>query len=103
LPEHLGATYITQVLDGLIYLHDQGVIHRDIKGANILATKEGVVKLADFGVATLSNDTGDMSVAGTPYWSKHPLAWHISPFLPVAITILRALFSFIFNPVCCCN
>ncbi|KAF9901450.1 hypothetical protein EC991_006098 [Linnemannia zychae] len=68
LPEHLGATYITQVLDGLIYLHDQGVIHRDIKGANILATKEGVVKLADFGVATLSNDAGDMSVAGTPYW-----------------------------------
>ncbi|KAF8949355.1 hypothetical protein BGZ47_005578 [Haplosporangium gracile] len=68
LPEHLGATYITQVLDGLIYLHDQGVIHRDIKGANILATKEGVVKLADFGVATLSNDVGDMSVAGTPYW-----------------------------------
>ncbi|KAF9130062.1 hypothetical protein BGW39_003512 [Mortierella sp. 14UC] len=68
LPEHLGATYITQVLDGLIYLHDQGVIHRDIKGANILATKEGVVKLADFGVATLSSDAGDMTVAGTPYW-----------------------------------
>lgn len=72
LPEHLGAMYITQVLDGLIYLHDQGVIHRDIKGANILATKDGLVKLADFGVATLSNDVGDMSVAGTPYWSKDP-------------------------------
>ncbi|KAF9280780.1 hypothetical protein BGZ68_007026 [Mortierella alpina] len=68
LPEHLGAMYITQVLDGLIYLHDQGVIHRDIKGANILATKDGLVKLADFGVATLSTDVGDMSVAGTPYW-----------------------------------
>jgi len=70
LPEHLGAMYITQVLDGLVYLHDQGVIHRDIKGANILATKDGLVKLADFGVATLSNDVGgDTSVAGTPYWS----------------------------------
>lgn len=68
LPEHLGAMYITQVLEGLTYLHDQGVIHRDIKGANILATKDGLVKLADFGVATLSNDVGDMSVAGTPYW-----------------------------------
>ncbi|KAG0088907.1 hypothetical protein BGZ92_005564 [Podila epicladia] len=64
--------YITQVLEGLIYLHDQGVIHRDIKGANILATKDGLVKLADFGVATLSNDVGDLSVAGTPYWSEHP-------------------------------
>ncbi|KAG0017501.1 hypothetical protein BGZ80_008209 [Entomortierella chlamydospora] len=62
--------YIAQVLDGLVYLHDQGVIHRDIKGANILATKDGLVKLADFGVATLSNDISDMSVAGTPYWSK---------------------------------
>jgi serine/threonine protein kinase len=51
-PESLCVVYIAQVLRGLAYLHSQGVVHRDIKGANILTTKEGVVKLADFGVAT---------------------------------------------------
>ena len=68
-PENLVALYMQQVLRGLLYLHEQGVIHRDIKGANILTTKEGLVKLADFGVAT-RKDTGlhESSVVGTPYW-----------------------------------
>lgn len=43
-PEQLVGLYILQVLQGLVYLHDQGVIHRDIKGSNILATKEGGIK-----------------------------------------------------------
>ncbi|XP_051122206.1 MAP3K epsilon protein kinase 1-like isoform X2 [Andrographis paniculata] len=69
-PESLVAVYIAQVLEGLVYLHEQGVIHRDIKGANILLTKEGLVKLADFGVATklTEADFNTHSVAGTPYW-----------------------------------
>ena len=46
-PENLVSLYVAQVLEGLLYLHEQGVIHRDIKGANILTTKEGSVKLAD--------------------------------------------------------
>jgi len=67
-PENLVALYMSQVLHGLLYLHEQGVIHRDIKGANILTTKEGLVKLADFGVATKQSGLDHVSVVGTPYW-----------------------------------
>ncbi|WVQ72942.1 hypothetical protein IAR50_002504 [Cryptococcus sp. DSM 104548] len=71
-PESLVAVYISQVLQGLIYLHEQGVIHRDIKGANILTNKDGSVKLADFGVSSRATaplaDSGDAEVVGSPYW-----------------------------------
>jgi serine/threonine protein kinase len=67
-PENLVSLYTSQVLQGLLFLHEQGVIHRDIKGANILTTKEGLVKLADFGVATKAQGLTEGSVVGTPYW-----------------------------------
>jgi len=69
-PEHLIAKYIQQVLEGLVYLHGQGVIHRDIKAANILTTKMGEIKLADFGVATRrgGSNTEEEAPAGSPYW-----------------------------------
>jgi len=57
------------VLQGLDFLHSQVVIHRDIKGANILTTKDGIVKLADFGVATKINESEkNNSGLGSPYW-----------------------------------
>jgi len=41
----------SQMLAGLAYLHHKGVIHRDIKGSNILINNRGELKLADFGLA----------------------------------------------------
>lgn len=72
-PETLTSIYISQMLEGLAYLHGQGVIHRDIKAANMLTTKDGMVKLADFGVATLSKTrmSGNFNsdnILGSPYW-----------------------------------
>lgn len=67
--EVLMTNYVSQILTGLAYLHSQGVVHRDVKGANILTTKEGILKLADFGVATKLTEASEQSdVVGSPYW-----------------------------------
>ncbi|XP_076892608.1 mitogen-activated protein kinase kinase kinase 3-like [Bidens hawaiensis] len=61
--------YTRQVLSGLAYLHGRNTVHRDIKGANILADPNGEIKLADFGMAKhITSCASMLSFKGSPYW-----------------------------------
>jgi len=69
IPEDITCTYIRQVLLALAYLHQAGIIHRDLKAANILLNGKGDVKLADFGVAAVIDESDKhFTVVGSPYW-----------------------------------
>lgn len=63
LPE-LSAMIIMQVLQALKHAHEKGIIHRDIKPENIMLSQSGLIKLMDFGIASISSEES-MTQAGT--------------------------------------
>ncbi|KAI0226283.1 ATP binding [Massospora cicadina] len=74
LEETLIRSFVRQILCGLAFLHGRGIIHRDIKGANILVDNKGQAKISDFGLSKQLNDDTAFgtnhrsSFQGSVYW-----------------------------------
>ena len=73
------ATIMEMVLEGLILIHSKNLIHRDIKGANILLSEDGYAKLGDFGVGVqLMDEKYRTSKKGSPYWMSPQVASNLN-------------------------
>ncbi|KAJ3349995.1 serine/threonine protein kinase, CMGC, CDC2/CDK sub, partial [Kappamyces sp. JEL0680] len=90
-PSHI-KSYMQQLLQGLAYLHSKNILHRDLKGANVLVNVLGELKLADFGLAKeLLPDDGEGRMTATvcTLWYR--------PALLMLGTVHR---NYYFKPVC---
>ena len=75
LPEPVAIDFAAQICSGLAYAHRQGLQHRDVKPANILITKDDVVKLSDFGIArAVTTQTMTMTAPGLVMGSVYYLS-----------------------------
>ncbi|XP_006002813.1 serine/threonine-protein kinase Nek3 [Latimeria chalumnae] len=73
--------WFVQICLGVRHIHDQRVLHRDIKSKNIFLTKNGILKLGDFGSARLLNSSTAFACTyvGTPYYVS-PEIWENRPY-----------------------
>ncbi|CAN6852330.1 unnamed protein product [Brassica oleracea] len=73
--------YMQQLFRGLEHCHRRGILHRDIKGSNLLINNEGVLKIGDFGLANFYRGNGDMQLT-----SRVVTLWYRAPELLLGVT-----------------
>ena len=74
-PEHDVISWFIQIALALQYMHEEKILHRDLKTQNIFLTKNNMIKLGDFGIAKVLEGTMEMAktVIGTPYYMSPEL------------------------------
>ncbi|KAJ9567617.1 hypothetical protein OSB04_003583 [Centaurea solstitialis] len=73
--------YMQQLLSGLQHCHERGILHRDIKGSNLLIDKNGMLKIADFGLANYYNPKKPVALT-----NRVVTLWYRSPELLLGTT-----------------
>ena len=68
-----GILYLRQVVDGMLYLHNQSIMHRDLTLSNLLLASDGSLRIADFGLATQLRRPDDRhtTMCGTPNYMRY--------------------------------
>ena len=77
--ENIIWNYLIQTLEGLNYLHEKNISHRDLKSANIFLTKSGAIKIGDLNVSKIAKVGMAYTQTGTPYYAS-PEIWLDKPY-----------------------